>query len=95
MRVLNPKCNALMVFQQALYLPDIEGKSLTGQVKHTTDMCVGRITILAMITTKISEVCTSYSSGLSAYAHSRFIQQDSRKYPKTASLQIPYSSTSK
>jgi hypothetical protein len=43
--------------QKALYLPDILGKSLDeGIGKNTTTMCFGRITVLAMLGTKISEV---------------------------------------
>ncbi|KAF9023686.1 hypothetical protein BDZ89DRAFT_1069713 [Hymenopellis radicata] len=60
---------SLIRAEQALYLPDIEGKSLTSQVKNTTDMCVGRITILAMITTKISEI---HTAGFSQVSQDRF-----------------------
>ena len=43
--------------QKALYLPNITGKSLDeGRQKSTTLMCFGRITVLAMLGTKISEV---------------------------------------
>ena len=43
--------------QKALYLPDILGKSLDeGIGKNTTTMCFGRITVLAMLGTKVSEV---------------------------------------
>ncbi|PFH49925.1 hypothetical protein AMATHDRAFT_75930 [Amanita thiersii Skay4041] len=42
---------------KALYLPNIYGKSLDeGIEKSTTAMCFGRITVLAMLSTKISEL---------------------------------------
>ncbi|KAF8629023.1 hypothetical protein AX15_003598 [Amanita polypyramis BW_CC] len=42
---------------KALYLPNISGKSLDeGTTKNTTTMCFGRITVLAMLGTKISEL---------------------------------------
>ncbi|RDB30813.1 Mitochondrial ATPase complex subunit ATP10 [Hypsizygus marmoreus] len=42
---------------KALYLPNIVGKSLdAGQEKNTTTMCYGRITVLAMLGTRISEI---------------------------------------
>lgn len=43
--------------QKALYFPDVAGKSLaTGETLHTTDMCVGRVSVISMLSTKISEV---------------------------------------
>lgn len=43
--------------QKALYLPNITGKSLDERKqKHTTIMCFGRVTVLAMLGTQISEV---------------------------------------
>ncbi|KIY72359.1 hypothetical protein CYLTODRAFT_388706 [Cylindrobasidium torrendii FP15055 ss-10] len=47
---------SLIRTDQSLYFPDIEGKNLNGQMKHTTDMCIGRVSIVAMITTQISEI---------------------------------------
>ncbi|KIL59466.1 hypothetical protein M378DRAFT_131521 [Amanita muscaria Koide BX008] len=42
---------------KALYLPNVSGKSLDqGTVKDTTTMCFGRITVLGMLGTKISEL---------------------------------------
>jgi ATPase complex subunit ATP10 len=44
-------------YQKALYLPNITGKSLDERMqKHTTIMCFGRVTVLVMLGTKISEV---------------------------------------
>jgi hypothetical protein len=44
--------------QKALYFPDIAGKSLADGTKiHTTDICAGRISVISMLSTKISEVC--------------------------------------
>lgn len=42
--------------QKALYLPNISGKSLdTRATKNSTEMCFGKITILAMLSTRVSE----------------------------------------
>ncbi|KAJ8693578.1 Mitochondrial ATPase complex subunit atp10 [Pleurotus ostreatus] len=42
---------------KALYLPNISGKPLVGKkAVNTTTMCAGRITVLAMLGTKISEI---------------------------------------
>ncbi|KAL0960067.1 hypothetical protein HGRIS_011715 [Hohenbuehelia grisea] len=44
---------------KSLYLPNITGRTLDSSKKqHTTSMCQGRITILAMLGTKISEIHT-------------------------------------
>ncbi|KAF9262298.1 hypothetical protein L218DRAFT_960433 [Marasmius fiardii PR-910] len=41
---------------KALYLPDISGKCLAdSSEKHTTTMCFGRITLLSLLSTRISE----------------------------------------
>ncbi|KAE9406187.1 hypothetical protein BT96DRAFT_791879, partial [Gymnopus androsaceus JB14] len=42
------------------YLPDIAGRPLSGGPdRHTTEMCLGKITVLCMLSTKISEIHTS------------------------------------
>ncbi|KAF9073034.1 ATPase assembly factor ATP10 [Rhodocollybia butyracea] len=42
---------------RSLYFPDIAGKSLLhGNPRHTTSMCIGHITILCILSTKISEI---------------------------------------
>ncbi|KIY47915.1 hypothetical protein FISHEDRAFT_74253 [Fistulina hepatica ATCC 64428] len=41
---------------KALYLPDISGKDLNGQTTHTTTLCFGKITVLSLISTKVSEL---------------------------------------
>ena len=54
-------------YQKALYLPNISGKSLDeGITKNTTTMCFGRITALAMLGTKISEVSYDWSANRKA-----------------------------
>ncbi|KAF5381328.1 hypothetical protein D9615_008389 [Tricholomella constricta] len=48
---------ALIREDKALYLPNIKGKSIdTSEEKNTTTMCYGRITVLAMLGTRMSEV---------------------------------------
>lgn len=42
---------------KALYLPNVKGKSIgTSEENNTTTMCYGRITVLAMLGTRMSEV---------------------------------------
>ncbi len=46
-----------LIFQKALYFPDIAGTPLTGGDKvHTTDLLMGKVTILSILSSKISEV---------------------------------------
>ncbi|KAF8068725.1 ATP10 protein-domain-containing protein, partial [Lyophyllum atratum] len=48
---------ALIREDKALYLPNMKGKSIdTSEEKNTTTMCYGRITVLAMLGTRMSEV---------------------------------------
>ncbi|THU92820.1 hypothetical protein K435DRAFT_671415 [Dendrothele bispora CBS 962.96] len=55
---------------KALYLPDITGKALSdGQQKHTTSMCMGKISILSMLNSRISEF---HSSGFTDLTHARY-----------------------
>lgn len=55
---------------KALYLPNISGKSLDeGKPKNTTIICFGRITVLAMLGTKISQV---HAQGFIEPTHARF-----------------------
>ena len=45
--------------QKSLYLPNIAGTALSDKAtKNTTEMCYGRVTVLSMLSTKISEVAT-------------------------------------
>ncbi|KAK0482191.1 F1F0 ATP synthase assembly protein Atp10 [Armillaria novae-zelandiae] len=65
---LAPK--SLIREDQALYFPDIQGKSLKGRNKNTTDLCIGRITVLAVITTRISEF---HVKGFSESTNDRYL----------------------
>ena len=61
--------NDSYVNQKALYFPDIVGKSLaTGERLHTTDMCAGRVSVISMLSTKISEVPITYVLTLPTHA---------------------------
>ncbi|KAJ4470550.1 ATP10 protein-domain-containing protein [Lentinula edodes] len=43
--------------EKSLYFPDILGKSLAdGSEQHTTSMCTGKISVLCLLNTKISEI---------------------------------------
>ncbi|KIK56596.1 hypothetical protein GYMLUDRAFT_46932 [Collybiopsis luxurians FD-317 M1] len=56
---------------RSLYLPDIAGKSLLdGSEKHTTTLCLGKVTLLSILSTKISEIQTQafVSPTLSRYS---------------------------
>ncbi|EIW67444.1 hypothetical protein TREMEDRAFT_17176, partial [Tremella mesenterica DSM 1558] len=39
----------------AQYFPDIQGKALTGETVHTTDLLLGKVTLLAILSTRLSE----------------------------------------
>lgn len=41
---------------KALFFPNITGKSLLGNQRHTTTMCFGRVTVLSLLSTRISEI---------------------------------------
>ncbi|WVQ68199.1 uncharacterized protein L199_006406 [Kwoniella botswanensis] len=47
--------NVLIREDKALYFPDISGKSLLGQEAHTTDLLRGKITLVSVIATRLSE----------------------------------------
>lgn len=43
--------------KKARYFPDVQGTSLdSGEKVHTTDLCKGNVSIIAVLTTRISEV---------------------------------------
>ncbi|KAJ3967287.1 ATP10 protein-domain-containing protein [Lentinula raphanica] len=45
---------------RSLYFPDIAGKSLAdGSEQHTTSMCAGKISVISLLNTKISEIHTA------------------------------------
>lgn len=46
----------LTLHQRALYFPDITGKALTGQTVHTTDLFKGKVSLVTILNTRISEV---------------------------------------
>jgi len=51
----NPR--VCMLVQKALYFPNIVGNRLdNGEKIHTTHMCAGKVSVIAMLSTKISEV---------------------------------------
>ncbi|KAH9074179.1 ATPase assembly factor ATP10 [Lactarius deliciosus] len=53
---------------KALYFPNIVGSRLDSGVKaHTTHMCAGKVSVIAMLSTKISELhATSYTKTLNS-----------------------------
>ncbi|KAG7448670.1 uncharacterized protein BT62DRAFT_720744 [Guyanagaster necrorhizus] len=65
---LAPK--SLIREDQALYFPDIQGKNLKGFNQHTTNLCIGRVTVLAIITTRISEF---HVKGFSESTNNRYL----------------------
>ncbi|KZP18123.1 hypothetical protein FIBSPDRAFT_829636 [Athelia psychrophila] len=55
---------------KSLYFPDVLGSALDGSgKKHTTDMCKGRISIVSMLSSKISEI---HVAGFTGATHARF-----------------------
>ncbi|KAG6868530.1 hypothetical protein C0993_001418 [Termitomyces sp. T159_Od127] len=62
--------DSLIREDKALYLPNVKGKSIdTGEEKNTTIMCFGRITVLSMLGTRMSEV---HSKGFVTPTHERY-----------------------
>jgi ATPase complex subunit ATP10 len=51
------KAGVALIRQRALYFPDISGKSLKGEVTHTTDLLKGKVSLLSIVSARISEVC--------------------------------------
>ncbi|KAF8262996.1 ATPase assembly factor ATP10 [Lactarius quietus] len=53
---------------KALYFPNIVGSRLDNGVKaHTTKMCAGKVSVIAMLSTKVSELhATSYTEALNS-----------------------------
>ncbi|WVW85772.1 hypothetical protein I302_107810 [Kwoniella bestiolae CBS 10118] len=47
--------NVLIREDKALYFPDISGKSLLGKEAHTTDLLKGKVTLVSVIATRLSE----------------------------------------
>ncbi|TFK38133.1 ATP10 protein-domain-containing protein [Crucibulum laeve] len=63
---------------KALYLPNIVGKSLdNGTIKNTTTLCYGRITVLAMLGTQISEI---HAKSFVGPTHARFSSNSLYQY---------------
>ncbi|KAG5733248.1 hypothetical protein E4T56_gene20852 [Termitomyces sp. T112] len=61
---------SLILENKALYLPNVKGRSIdTGEEKNTTIMCFGRITVLSMLGTRMSEV---HSRGFVTPTHERY-----------------------
>ncbi|KAI0064422.1 hypothetical protein BV25DRAFT_1990151 [Artomyces pyxidatus] len=56
--------NVLIRDTKALYFPNIEGSRLdTGDKTHTTHLCAGKVSVIAMLSTKISEYhASSYTT---------------------------------
>ncbi|KAL1720621.1 ATP10 protein-domain-containing protein [Schizophyllum commune] len=61
---------------KALFFPNITGKSLLGNQRHTTTLCFGRITVLSLLSTRISEIHSArlVQPTLSAYAQHPLFQ---------------------
>ncbi|KAF7983200.1 hypothetical protein HWV62_23464 [Athelia sp. TMB] len=55
---------------KSLYFPNVLGSALDGSgKKHTTDICKGRISIISMLSSKISEI---HVAGFTSPTHARF-----------------------
>ncbi|KAI0252491.1 ATPase assembly factor ATP10, partial [Lactifluus subvellereus] len=62
---------------KALYFPNIVGNRLDNGVKaSTTHMCAGRVSVIAMLSTKMSEIhATSYTKSINALYHGHPVYQ--------------------
>ena len=68
--------------QKALYFPDIVGTNLRSQHNvHTTGLCMGKVSVVAMLTTRVSEVRSLYLPDECKSTHSQL----SYKSPITSS----------
>ncbi|KAI3613157.1 f1f0 atp synthase assembly protein atp10 [Moniliophthora roreri] len=64
---------------RALYLPEIAGKCLEdSSMKHTTTMCLGKITLLSLLSTKISEL---HSQSFTSLALGRYLPSSATQHP--------------
>ncbi|KAG6831200.1 hypothetical protein H0H87_005916 [Tephrocybe sp. NHM501043] len=62
--------NSLIREDKALYLPNVKGKSIdTGEEKDTSLMCFGRVTVLSMLGTRMSEI---HSKGFTTPTHEHY-----------------------
>ena len=81
------------ICQKALYFPNISGRSLDNNLKKdTTTMCFGRITLLAMLGTQISQVRSKQATKPLASANFCFrsMREASLKLHMPVFLIIPY-----
>ncbi|RXW14905.1 hypothetical protein EST38_g10949 [Candolleomyces aberdarensis] len=63
---------------KSLYLPNVSGKSLLDKsTKNTTEICFGKITVLAMLSTRMSEM---HAQGFVEPTHNRFSSHPQYQY---------------
>jgi len=69
--------NVLIREDKALYFPNIVGSRLDNGVKaHTTHMCAGKVSVIAMLSTKVSEIhAASYTKLLNGLYRKRSTYQ--------------------
>ncbi|KAG8960842.1 Mitochondrial ATPase complex subunit atp10 [Tulasnella sp. 419] len=78
-----------MDLQKALYFPDIAGTSLTGEKQHTTSLCAGKISLVAIQSTQVAdEHVKSFVKGLvndyQSEPNFRFLQINLQENPLKA-----------
>ncbi|TEB34348.1 hypothetical protein FA13DRAFT_82020 [Coprinellus micaceus] len=70
--------NVLIREDKSLYLPNIAGTALSDKAtKNTTEMCYGKVTVLSMLSTKISEI---HSQALIEPTYSHFASSPHFQY---------------
>ncbi|KAG8920377.1 Mitochondrial ATPase complex subunit atp10, partial [Tulasnella sp. 418] len=84
---LAPK--AMIRADKALYFPDIAGTSLTGEKQHTTSLCAGKISLVAIQSTQVAdEHVKSFVKGLvndyQSEPNFRFLQINLQENPLKA-----------
>ncbi|KAI6148539.1 ATPase assembly factor ATP10 [Pisolithus tinctorius] len=70
--------NVMIREDKALYFPNVTGSRLdTREEAHTTDMCQGRVSVIAMLSTRMSEV---HVKGFVAPTNARYLSNSRYQY---------------
>ncbi|KIK80442.1 hypothetical protein PAXRUDRAFT_833521 [Paxillus rubicundulus Ve08.2h10] len=70
--------NVMIRVNKALYFPDISGSRIDTRVKtHTTDICQGRVSVIAMLSTRMSEV---HAKGFASPTNARYFSNPLYQY---------------
>jgi len=90
-------CAIIVSSQKALYFPNMSGSRLDTRAKtHTTDMCKGRISVIALLSTRMSEASILYFlADFVPPICPRFMSRGSLRRRMDGTCRIRYTNTSK